>query len=143
VVGIVFVGGVLGVGQTVMAGELRNVPFFLLITSLAGLFLFYNYTRWRQRLVVYANGFVWTRVVRKPLTLLWRDVSRVDVSRHHSRQSFHTKGVHVEVTLTLKDGKRVVVTNDMDGIEAVASHAGAPQAAVGASPTSSPWGAAV
>ncbi len=139
--GILFVSGILGMGNEVMAGNWINIPFFLLVVGCAGLWLFYSYTRWRQKITLYSEGFVWTRVVRKPLTVRFADVASVQVTRTGGRRAMHLKGVDVRVDLKMRDGSHVVVSNDMNGIETIASSAGAISKPAAGPPPASPWGA--
>jgi hypothetical protein len=138
--GILFAAGFVGMGREILAGNWVNIPFFLLVCGCAGLWLFYNFTRWKQKITLYSDGFVWTRVVRKPVVVRWADVASVQVTRRSSRQAMHLKGFHVDVDLALRDGSHVVVTNDMDGVETIASYASTPAEPSGP-PPASPWGA--
>lgn len=110
----------------------------------------------RQTLTIHQNGFVWERPFRAPLVVRWAEVRGVHVSQVYERRTLHTKGMHLEIQITLEGGREVVVTNDLDKIEDLqgylrnaASQAGVasvgapgtmPGAAPGAGAPPSPWG---
>ena len=137
--GLALLAGGWGLINELINGELINVPFFLLVLGGAGLWLFWLWSRWKQTLTIYTDGFEWRRIARAPLVVRFDEVTGVDVYRVISRQAMHLKGEHVEITLRLRDNRKVKITNDIEGVEQLVGYVERP-AAVEAS-AASPWGA--
>lgn len=146
--GVFLAGCTFGLLKALVAGSLGEVLYMLIAGGGAALWLLWLYSKWKQSITIHQLGFVLRRVFREPRAVRFDQVTRVDVHRTSSRQSIHLKGVHVELCLSLQDGSRMVLTNDIADIEQLASYAqpGGPSAggpsqggAIG-SHEPSPWG---
>lgn len=92
-----------------------------------------------QTLTAHQHGFVWTRLLRAPVRVRWSDVANVSVRTEHDRRALHMKGANVELDITLRDGRHVFVTNDLEGIEQIQGYLARGAQAATAAPTSA-WG---
>lgn len=144
--GVLFASGVFGLGNALIQGAFIDIPFMLVVTFITSLWLLFLYAKWKQTLTIHQLGFVHRRLLREPRVLRFDQVQDVDIYRVHKRGSWHMKGVHVEVTLFLHGGGKMVITNDIDGIEQLAAYAkpGGAGQAQSAAPAqqgeASPWG---
>ena len=139
--GLMFLAAGYGLFNELINGELINVPGMLLFLGASGLWLFWLWSRWKQTLTIYTQGFEWRRIARAPVVVRFDEVASVDVYRVRSRQSMHLKGEHVEVTLRLRDDRKVKLTNDIEGIEQLVAYVDRPAPAAAAAAEVSPWGA--
>ncbi|MFK8001622.1 MAG: DUF6585 family protein [Polyangiales bacterium] len=146
--GLVFVSGVVSLGYALVRGAFHEIPSSLFALAVMTPWLLFLYSKWKQTLTIHQLGFVHRRILREPRVLRFDQVQDVDIYRVHQRGSWHLKGVHVEVTLFLHGGGKLVISNDIEGIEQLAAYAkpdGAGQSSVqnAAGPQgggASPWG---
>lgn len=121
--GLMFGASIVGVFKSLIAGAFSEVLYMLVFAIGTGLWLFWLFAKWKQSLTIYQHGFVHRRVVGAPRTVRFDEVNQVEVYRQASRQSLHTKGLHVEVTLYLRAGGTLVLSNDIADIEQLAVYA--------------------
>jgi len=143
VVGLMFVASIVGAFKAVVAGDWNLILYFLVALPLLGGFLFWLYTRWKQTLILHTEGFEWKRIARANIVVRYDEIDKVHVRREVSRRAMHMKGEHTVLTVRLKSGKTVTITNDIENAEQLASYADSSKAAAapgGSPPAASPWG---
>lgn len=121
--GVLFAAGVVGFGNALISGAFFDIAYMLVVITITGFWLFFLYSKWKQTLTIHQLGFVHRRVLRAPRVLRFDQVQDVDIYRVHKSGSWHMKGVHVEVTLFLHGGGKMVITNDIEGVEQIAAYA--------------------
>lgn len=145
---LVFLFGAWALVSAPFTGDWGRAGSGVLGMGLALVLLIWPVMKLRQTLTAYQNGFVWERLFRAPLTVRWADVRNVRITEEHDRRAIHAKGVHLEIEITLADRSVVVISNDLDDIDAIQGYlrsaASAPRAAVAGAPPPaappSPWG---